>query len=63
MKMNFTMLGNAVPHLHVHILPRYYGDSAPSHPIDPNAGEVLLSPEQYGQRIERIRSALSRDAS
>src|SRR4051812_25484133 len=25
-KMNFEILGNAVPHLHAHIIPRYYGD-------------------------------------
>lgn len=55
-KMNFTILGNAVPHLHAHILPRYYGDPAPHHLIDPNAAQVFLSPEEYKQRIDRIRS-------
>ncbi len=59
MKMNFTILGNAVPHLHSHILPRYHGDPAPHHPIDPNADQVLLGPEEYKQRVDRIRSALS----
>lgn len=58
-KMNFNILGNAVPHLHTHILPRYYGDPAPSHPIDPNADQVVLTPEEYQQRIDLIRSALS----
>ncbi|PWT75060.1 MAG: hypothetical protein C5B60_05880, partial [Chloroflexi bacterium] len=24
-KLNFEILGNAVPHLHCHIKPRYYG--------------------------------------
>jgi diadenosine tetraphosphate (Ap4A) HIT family hydrolase len=45
--------------LHAHILPRYHGDPAPHHPIDPNAGEVLLSREGYERRIALIRSALS----
>lgn len=58
LKMNFNILGNAVPHLHAHILPRYYGDAAPHHPIDPNADQVLLSPQEYTRRIELIRSAL-----
>jgi diadenosine tetraphosphate (Ap4A) HIT family hydrolase len=31
LKMNFEILGNAVPHLHGHIVPRYYGDPAPPH--------------------------------
>jgi diadenosine tetraphosphate (Ap4A) HIT family hydrolase len=57
-KMNFQILGNAVPHLHVHILPRYYGDPAPHRPLDPAAGRVFLTPEEYERRIESIRSAL-----
>src|SRR5262245_31640743 len=36
-KMNFQLLGNVVPHLHVHLVPRYYGDPAPGRPIDPTA--------------------------
>jgi diadenosine tetraphosphate (Ap4A) HIT family hydrolase len=65
LKMNFNILGNAVPHLHVHILPRYHGDPAPHRPIDPGAGRVELSVEEYQERIEAIRGALgdSRPAS
>lgn len=58
LKMNFQILGNAVPHLHAHILPRYYGDPAPHRPLDPGAEHVFLSPDEYTQRIELIRSAL-----
>ena len=57
-KMNFQILGNAVPHLHAHILPRYYGDDAPSRPIVPDAHTVLLTPEAYEARVRRIREAL-----
>src|SRR5215469_2938175 len=35
-KMNFELLGNAVPHLHCHIKPRYYGDPAPGRPMWPD---------------------------
>jgi diadenosine tetraphosphate (Ap4A) HIT family hydrolase len=59
LKMNFTILGNAVPHLHAHILPRYYGDPAPHHPIDPNMGQVMLAPDEYEQRLTLIRRALA----
>jgi diadenosine tetraphosphate (Ap4A) HIT family hydrolase len=58
-KMNFQILGNSVPHLHCHIQPRYYGDPAPDHPIDPSAGNVTLKPEEYRERIEQIRKMLA----
>ncbi len=58
LKMNFQILGNAVPHLHAHILPRYYGDPAPHRPIDPDQQRVLLTPGEYTERIELIRAAL-----
>jgi diadenosine tetraphosphate (Ap4A) HIT family hydrolase len=32
-KLNYLTLGNAVPHLHTHILPRYIGDPAPGRPL------------------------------
>ncbi|MGH2370652.1 MAG: HIT family protein [Chloroflexota bacterium] len=59
-KMNFEILGNAVPHLHCHIKPRYYGDPAPERPIHPDARRVLLTPEAYERRVGIIRSALER---
>lgn len=58
-KMNFEILGNAVPHLHCHLLPRYYGDPAPNRPIDQDARQVLLTPDEYNQRVDLIRSFLS----
>jgi diadenosine tetraphosphate (Ap4A) HIT family hydrolase len=62
LKMNFNILGNAVPHLHAHIVPRYYGDPAPHRPIDPNAAQTFLEPEEYDRRIDLIRNALTQDA-
>jgi diadenosine tetraphosphate (Ap4A) HIT family hydrolase len=59
-KMNFQILGNAVPHLHTHIVPRYYGDAAPNHPIDTNASQVILKPQEYRVRVETIREMLTR---
>jgi diadenosine tetraphosphate (Ap4A) HIT family hydrolase len=32
-KMNYMTLGNAVPHLHTHVVPRYLDDPAPGGPI------------------------------
>jgi diadenosine tetraphosphate (Ap4A) HIT family hydrolase len=57
-KMNFEILGNAVPHLHCHIKPRYYGDPAPGKPIHPDERVVRLSPNEYEHRVGLIRVAL-----
>ncbi len=58
-KMNFQILGNAVPHLHCHLEPRYYGDPSPNHPIDPEAATVVLKPEEYRKSVASIRHFLS----
>jgi len=31
--MNYQLLGNIVPHLHVHLVPRYLDDRAPERPL------------------------------
>ena len=31
--MNYQLLGNLVPHLHVHLVPRYIDDRAPGRPL------------------------------
>jgi diadenosine tetraphosphate (Ap4A) HIT family hydrolase len=31
--MNYQLLGNVVPHLHVHLVPRYLDDPAPGKPL------------------------------
>ena len=57
-KMNYNILGNVIPHLHVHILPRYFTDSAPNRPIDPGQKEVYLSEAEYAERIKLIQEHL-----
>jgi diadenosine tetraphosphate (Ap4A) HIT family hydrolase len=56
-KMNYNILGNVIPHLHVHIVPRYFTDSAPNRPIDPalKGHEVFLSAAEYAERIKLIQ--------
>jgi diadenosine tetraphosphate (Ap4A) HIT family hydrolase len=57
-KMNINLLGNLVPHLHAHLVPRYYDDSAPGRPIDPGLRVVTLTPDEYQERIRQIQAAL-----
>lgn len=61
-KMNYQMLGNAIPHLHAHIIPRYFTDPAPQRPIDPTptGQEVYLSEAGYAERIAAIQRAISK---
>ena len=37
-EVNYEIHGNTVPHLHVHIFPRYIGDPFEGGPINPRAG-------------------------
>src|SRR2546423_7272432 len=34
-KMNYEIHGNTIPHLHVHLFPRYVGDAFEGQPINP----------------------------
>ena len=58
-KMNFEILGNAIPHLHCHIKPRFYGDPAPAMPWNGDLQPLRLTPEEYQERIGLIRAALA----
>lgn len=57
-KMNFELLGNAVPHLHCHIKPRFYGDAAPNSPIDVDKSPLYLTRAEYDERVRLIQKAL-----
>lgn len=57
-KLNYQILGNDIPHLHVHIIPRYYGDPFPAQAINPNTDTVTFSNEDYANMVGDIREAL-----
>ena len=58
-KMNYELLGNMVPHMHWHLVPRFTDDPLWPRPIwsEPHP-EKLLKPEEYRNEIERILRAL-----
>jgi diadenosine tetraphosphate (Ap4A) HIT family hydrolase len=60
-KMNLMMLGNWVPHLHTHVVPRYLDDPAPGGPIawDAMFTDEPADPEVLRLRADSIRNALS----
>jgi len=59
-KINYELLGNMVPHIHWHLVPRFSSEPLWPRPIwaEPHP-ELLLSPDGYRERIERIRVALA----
>jgi diadenosine tetraphosphate (Ap4A) HIT family hydrolase len=46
-KLNYEIHGNTIPHLHVHLLPRYKGDPFEEGPIDPR--RIQESPYEAGE--------------
>ncbi len=58
-KMNYELLGNMVPHMHWHLVPRFDSDPLWPRPIwsEPHE-EVHLSEEAYQEVIGRIQAAL-----
>jgi diadenosine tetraphosphate (Ap4A) HIT family hydrolase len=58
-KMNYQTLGNVVPHLHTHLLPRFAQDPAPGDPLPFPEGERPKLPEDTLWRdVLALRSLL-----
>lgn len=51
LKMNYETLGNSLPHLHTHLVPRFHADPAPGRPFP------LGSPTGSGARVPEERLA------
>lgn len=59
LKINYSILGNNVPHLHAHVQPRYHGDPYPGGAVNPAPGQSMtLTDSQARDQILRIRAAL-----
>ena len=59
-KMNYELLGNQVPHIHWHVVPRLPDDPEPHWPVwrvphDPKP----LAADEVARRIAQIRAALA----
>ncbi|HZY94456.1 MAG TPA: HIT family protein [Candidatus Bathyarchaeia archaeon] len=60
-KMNYELLGNGMPHLHWHLVPRYRSDPFWGRPIWSGARKrKRLARDEYTSIIEQIRSELPR---
>ena len=55
-KMNYDILGNSLPHLHTHVMPRYADDPKPGWPFPHPEGERgLLDEEMFRRDVEALR--------
>jgi diadenosine tetraphosphate (Ap4A) HIT family hydrolase len=57
LKLNYETLGNSLPHLHTHLIPRYRQDPAPGAPF-PLVAVAAAAPEIPADRLEAEAAAL-----
>jgi diadenosine tetraphosphate (Ap4A) HIT family hydrolase len=61
LKMNYQTLGNTVPHLHTHLLPRFVQDPAPGRPfplLPQDGSEAKVDPDALAADAAGIRALL-----
>jgi len=54
-KLNYEIHGNTIPHLHLHLYPRFDGDPYAGGPIDPRHHTFMRSDAE----LERLRDAFA----
>jgi diadenosine tetraphosphate (Ap4A) HIT family hydrolase len=59
-KLNYEVHGNTLPHLHMHIFPRYPGDPFEGGPINPRAVTApVYAPGELAAWRQRLLAALA----
>lgn len=58
-KINYQTLGNALPHLHTHIVPRYVTDSAPGAPLPfPKPGSASRPDDEVRSTADALKGLI-----
>jgi len=59
-KMNYNLLGNSVPHLHAHIVPRYADDPRPGWPFPfPDPEPPSMPKERLAEDVIALRTSIA----
>jgi diadenosine tetraphosphate (Ap4A) HIT family hydrolase len=59
-KLNYNLLGNEVPHLHTHVIPRYAEDPRPGWPFPfPDEDQPPHAEAEFGADVEALRRLLA----
>ena len=56
-KMNYNLLGNSLPHLHTHVVPRYADDPRPGWPFPfPEEEQPPLPEDEFRRDVAALRA-------
>ena len=55
--LNYQVLGNGVPHVHAHVVPRYLDDPCPGMPLSPWVVREVDG-EECARQLELLRGAI-----
>jgi diadenosine tetraphosphate (Ap4A) HIT family hydrolase len=55
-KLNYEILGNSLPHLHTHVIPRYADDPKPGWPFPFPQDAGAVDEEQFRADLEALRA-------
>ena len=58
-KINYATYGDGVPHVHVHVVPKYRDGLNWNEPFDDKLPKKLLSDEEYAQMVTDLRAQLN----
>ncbi len=58
-KINYATYGDGVPHVHVHVVPKYRDGLNWNEPFDDKLPKKLLSDEEYAQMVADLRAQLN----
>ena len=57
-KINYATFGDGMPHVHVHVVPKYKGGLNWGEPFDDTLPKELLSEEEYGKMVDELKEKI-----
>ena len=57
-KINYATFGDGVPHVHIHVVPKYKGGLNWGEPFDDTLPKQFLSEEEYAKAIEKLSAEI-----